>query len=175
MAIQLNEKDKRAVKILGIFLLCFLIYQFVLTPLFSKKTNRGDSLSAKKKIYQEMLALKQEYHSLMKPSKYAGHQIKNENKDFSLYSFLYNLAGNVGIKDNINHIKPSTRKVKNSDIVLTLVEMKIQNITMNSLLSYLYKIETSNNSINIKRLTISKAGKKSQLINAVMQIEAAKT
>ena len=49
--------------------------------------------------------------------------------------------------------------------------MKLQTITMEQLTTYLYKVETSKNEVNVKRISIAKAGKQAGYIDAVLQVE----
>jgi len=54
---------------------------------------------------------------------------------------------------------------------LSRVEMKLQEININDLVSYLYGIESSDNMVIVKRLSITKAGQGNALISAVIQVE----
>jgi general secretion pathway protein M len=49
--------------------------------------------------------------------------------------------------------------------------MKLDAITLEQLTNYLYKIETSKNMVEVKKISISKKDKKQRLINAVLQVE----
>ena len=49
--------------------------------------------------------------------------------------------------------------------------MKLENITMEQLATYLYKVETSKNIVLVKRLSITKDSKTAGFINVVMQLE----
>jgi hypothetical protein len=49
--------------------------------------------------------------------------------------------------------------------------MKLQAVTMKQLAAYIHRVETSNNMVTVKRLSISKKGKQEGFINAVLQVE----
>ncbi len=68
-------------------------------------------------------------------------------------------------------MRPTTTSQKDSPYRLSMVEMKLQEITMAQLLAYLHGIETSADMISIKRLSISKGEQKADLINTVFQVE----
>jgi hypothetical protein len=51
------------------------------------------------------------------------------------------------------------------------VEMKLQEINMNDLVSYLYGIENSENMVVVRRLSITKTGQGGGLLSAVIQVE----
>jgi hypothetical protein len=90
---------------------------------------------------------------------------------FTLFSFLDTLAGQVGLKDRIAYMKPSKTTLENTAYALSVVETKLQNITMKQLTSYLYRIETSDNLVRVKGLSISKTGKQAGTVDAVLMAE----
>jgi general secretion pathway protein M len=68
-------------------------------------------------------------------------------------------------------MRPSSTADKDSPYRLSMVEMKLADITTSQLMAYLHGIETSNNMIFVKRLSISKAERKPDLITTVFQVE----
>ena len=49
--------------------------------------------------------------------------------------------------------------------------MKLDDITLEQLTTYLYGVETSKNMVMVKKVSISKKDKKQGLINVVLQVE----
>ncbi len=49
--------------------------------------------------------------------------------------------------------------------------MKLEAITLEQLARYLYRVETSPNMVEVKKIAISKKDDKQGLINAVMQVQ----
>jgi hypothetical protein len=68
-------------------------------------------------------------------------------------------------------MKPSKTTLENTPYNLSVVETKLQNITMKQLTSYLYRIETSHNLVRVKGLSISKTGKQAGTVDAVLLAE----
>ena len=68
-------------------------------------------------------------------------------------------------------MKPSKKAQKNSPYKLSRVEMKLDAITLEQLTNFLYGVETSQNMVDIKKISISKKDKKQGLITAVLQVE----
>jgi general secretion pathway protein M len=68
-------------------------------------------------------------------------------------------------------MKPSLSDQEDGRLKTSLVEMKLEAVTIDQLISYLYEVETSENMVRIKRIAISKTGKQEQFINAVLQVE----
>ena len=88
-----------------------------------------------------------------------------------MYAFLNRLAAEAKIKDRITNMKPTKKVQKNSPYKLSRVEMKLDAITLEQLTNYLYKVETSKNMVDIKKISITKKDKKQGLITAVLQVE----
>lgn len=130
-----------------------------------------DELAARKKALMEMTALKNEFDLLKRSSALSEQSILQRDKKFTLFSFLDQLAGTSGIKENISYMKPTTSKNQEAGLQKTIVEMKLQDITLNQLTSYLHGIETSKNMVFVKRLSISKKGKQDGFITVVLQAE----
>ena len=68
-------------------------------------------------------------------------------------------------------MKPSTKEPKGSPHKVSVVELNLVGINLEQLVAYLYRIETSANLVEIKRLSITKTDKKAGFINAVLQVE----
>ena len=152
-----------------------IISQLVISPLVDKRRQLDRQLVAQTRALQEMQDLKVEYEKIKKRADAEGDKMAGRSQGFTLFSFLDNLAGQVGLKDNIAYMKPSTTTVENSPYSMSVVETKLQGITMKQLTSYLYRIETSNNVVRIKGLSISKSGKQSGTVDAVLMAETLDT
>jgi len=75
------------------------------------------------------------------------------------------------VKNNIAYMRPTSTAGKDSPYRLSMVEMKLTDVTISQLMAYLHGIETSRNMIFIKRLSVSKAEQKADLITTVFQVE----
>lgn len=167
----LGRRERIAVIAAGCALVLFLFIQLVIFPVIDKRTRLRSQINAKRVNLIEIQSLKDEYEMLSVKTKSADEQLKKRPKSFTLFSFLDNLSGKSGIKQNIVYMKPSTTNLKNSPYVLSIVEMKIQSLTMEQLVSLLYGVETSGEQVWIKRMSLSKGEKKEGLINAILQVE----
>jgi general secretion pathway protein M len=131
----------------------------------------AQSLERKRAVLTEMRVLKAEYDEIDKKGNMLERRLDRRSKGFTLFSFLDELAGKAGIKENIVYMKPKTVNQPGGRYKKTVVEMKCQGITTEQLTTYLHGVETSENMIDIKRLSVSKKGKKDETISAVLQVE----
>lgn len=168
---KLNRREQVAVLSVGGILLFYLVVKLTISPIIDKKISMKRNLAAKKMTLSEMRSLKSEYDAIKKQKDIKVVHVAGRKKDFTLFSFLDKLAGEAGIKGNISYMKPSTSNQPNSKYKKSVVEMKLQGITMKQLSTYLHSVETSRNIVVVKRLSISVIGSKDRSISAVMQVE----
>lgn len=171
MAIKLNTREKISVAVAGGAIVLFLLFQFLVFPLFDKSEQLTRMISTREQQLEQIKQLQIAYRETSAKTEQAQRRLKTRRRGFTLFSFLETLAGQTGVKSNIAYMKPSSTPQKESAYRLSLVEMKLQEITMSQLLTYLYGIETSRDMIVIKRLSISKSEQKADLINTIFQVE----
>jgi len=171
MAIKLARREKYAVYAASGFICLLVLIQFMVFPLIDRRERLGRMLQDKQKRLEEIGVLKSEYDTARKEAELLLKGLSEREGDFSLFSFLDQRAGQTGVKGYITYMKPSLSEQKDSQYKTSLVEMKLQAVTIDQLMSYLYEIETSKNMVRIKRIAISRTGKQERFINAVLQVE----
>lgn len=171
MNLNLNKREKIAVFAAIVFLSVFVLTQLIVLPVIEKRDALKNKLDAKKSTLSEMQELRMEYLSMQQKIKSSKQNFSKRSSGFTLFSFLDTLAGETGLKDRIVYMKPSSTLEESSGLKISRVEMKLAEITMQDLTSYLFKVEASDNIVIVKRLSITKAGKASGLVSAVLQVE----
>jgi general secretion pathway protein M len=173
--LNLNPREKMAVAAAGIVVAAFLVLQFVITPFFENRQALRDQLEAKSRSLAEMRELQDEYQRLQHSLSISMEQFENRPESFTLFSFLDQLAGRTGIKAHVSYMKPSSTINEETGVSLSRVEMELQAISLKDLTKYLYHVETSENMVIVKRLSIARKGKSEGLIDAVLQVETVET
>lgn len=168
---KLSRRERNLIYGAGCVIFLFIFVQLIIFPTVDKRQHLRRALQVKTKMLEEMVALKAEYDALSTEADLSKVRFEKREKGFTLFSFLDRLSGEAGIKNNITYMKPSTSVQKNSPYKISLVEMKIQGLTLEQLTVYLHMIETSDNIVKVKRLSISKKQKEEGFIDAVLQAE----
>ena len=168
---KLNKREKYiiygAFSVVGLL----IIVEFIVTPFFDRKDRMQATLHDKIANLEEMQRWRSEYEALTKNTQVSESRFASRQKGFRLFSFLDQLAGQAGIKDQISYMKPSKITQKNSAYRISRVEMKLNSITLEQLITYLHGVETSENMVDIKKLSITKKDEKQGLISVIMQVE----
>ncbi len=167
---RLNKRERYAVLVAAAVVFLFVIIQFVITPIMDRQARLQNRLRQKQTILGEMRSMKLEYEALKRENDRFKQNFSARPRGFTLFSFLDQLAGEAGVKDNIAYMKPSKSRPQNSPYPLSIVELKLEGISIKQLPPYLYKVETSKNMVFIRRISITKTGKEG-LIDAVLQVE----
>jgi len=172
---KLNKRERYAILAATGVIGIFLIVQFIIGPFLDRTEQKKQMLQVKGAMVEQMQQMKADYESLTQKANISKSRFRNRQKGFTLFSFLDRLAGEAGIKDRISYMKPSKKVEKNSPYVISTVEMKLEAITLEQLTNYLYGVETSENMVDIKKISISKKDVKQGLLTAILQVETVET
>ena len=167
----MNKRERYAIMVAAGVIGIFLIVTFIVEPFLSKTDQLKKSLHDKAVMLEQMRQLQSEYDTLTQKAEVSKALFSRRQKGFKLNSFLVQLAGEAGVKDQVSYMKPTTKVQRNSPYKISRVDMKLDAITLKQLTTYLYGVETSKNRVDIKRISISKKDKKQGLLTAVLQIE----
>lgn len=166
---RLNRREKYYVTAAALVIAVFLIFQLIIFPISNKRERLERALAQKTEAIQEMRTLQAEYLELEKTALQAKSELARRDKNFQLNSFLYSLAGQVGITDNVDSMKPSDSVVKG--VKIATVRVEIDAITMEQFAKYLHQIEYSGNNLFVKRIIISKTTKPDGYVDVSLQVE----
>jgi general secretion pathway protein M len=170
---KMNKRERYAIVLAAGVIGIFLMVTFIVEPFLNKKDQLKKSLLDKAGQLEQMQQLQSEYSALTQKAEISKALFSRRQKGFKLFSFMDQLAGEAGIKDQIIYMKPTTKAQINSPYKISRVEMKLDGITLKQLTTYLYGVETSKNMVDVKRISISKKDKKQGLLTAVLQVETA--
>jgi len=146
-------KREKFLLIGGITLLFFLIF-FQLLSSGHKKMRTLERVSKKlEKDLEEMYHLQNRYLILEERLKSFDERIVTRPPNFTLFSHLESLASQTGIKERIDYLKPQ-ETVVSERYRKSLVKVKLRRVTLEQLTRYLYSIENSPHSLEVRRLHI---------------------
>ena len=137
----------------GIALLLLIIF-FSLLSSGRKKMRTAKGVNKKlEKNLEEMYCLQNRYLILEERLKSFDERVATRPVNFTLFSHLESLTVQSGIKDRIDSLKPQ-ETVISERYRKSLVKVKLKGITLSQLTKYLYSVESSPYSLEVRRLHV---------------------
>ncbi len=165
----LSQREKIMVTGCGVCVVIFLFLYFFLLPLMDSRSRLSTRVEQQAVHIKEMEVWQAEYRSLSTQNQSLQTMFNNRNPGFSLFSFLEMHAAQSRVKDHIVYMKPS--ELRGSEAVSqSQVEMKLQSIDLKRLVRFLELVESPENLVGIKRLSIQRNSKETGTLDVVMQI-----
>jgi general secretion pathway protein M len=171
MAIKLNQRETYFVSTALVAIIAFAVVELAVVPLLNKRSRLERVVQASQQQLRTMADLTAAFQRVQREAEFAKTSLAARKPGFSLFSFLDSLVGETGLKDRISYMKPSNSEGPDSRYKISSVEMKLQGITLEQLVQYLYKVEYSGKNVQVKRLSISQTGKEEGLVDVILQVE----
>lgn len=165
---KLAKREKYFVGIAVCSVAFFLLFQLLIFPFFEKRERLQSGVKAKEEALREIMRLSGEYQAYKGDSREIQRLLAKRKGGFTLFAFLEKAAGEAGVKENIDYMKPSASK-GTGPYKESMVEMKLEAITLNQLTQYLHRIESPEDLISIKRISIKQNNKEAGYLDAVLQ------
>lgn len=166
---KLAKREKFLVSFAACSIGLFLLLQLLIFPFFEEKKRVQRGIKAREEGLEEIVRLRAEYQVHKKGFQGIKQILARRKKGFTLFSFLEKAAGETELKGQVKYMKPSdsqgTGPYKES-----MVEMKLEGITLNQLVGYLYRIESPENIVSIKRISIQENKKESGYLDTILQV-----
>lgn len=166
---QLSQREKRAVAIAGLCLVLFVVAQFIFFPVLDSRKKLAKSLAGKQRQLLEMQSMRERYASFSKKNDSIAELLTQRAAGFSLFSFLEKNAAESQVKDRIAYMKPSSL-TDNAVLQQSMVEMKLQAVSIKQLVTFLEMTESPQNLVGVKRITIQENSKQKGALDIIMQI-----
>lgn len=164
------ETREKYVLIAGLlFLAVFLVVQVAVVPFFNARDNLEKAIGRKKQELVKMSQLQKEYQQLKQEEGTIPARVNERKADFTLFTFLDQQAEQVKVKKQISYMKPSTVEGE-GDLSESMVEMKFQQITLDALVSFLLLVESAENVVFLRRISIQESGKEQGYLDAILQV-----
>lgn len=166
---QLAKREKYLVAFAAVFVVAALVFSFVIMPFWEERTRLRNNVTVQQNSLEQMAGLRREYLLLQQDSGTVARRLAERAKNFTLFSFLEKAAGDAGVKENIKSMKPSASTGK-GPFKESLVEMKLERITLGQMAGYLKLVESAENLVAVKRIAIQSNKKDPQFLDVVLQV-----
>ncbi len=153
---------------LGLLLLILLV-QFILVPYTDARKKLDRSVHSGERVLKEMAVLGAEYKTLRKGVDEMQRGIARRPNDFTLFSFLEKKAGQTGVRSNIRQMQPSRAPVSGPYEEVS-VDVKLEKITLKQLVNFMHSVESPENVVRIRKLSVKKTAEDPRYLAAQLQV-----
>lgn len=167
--IEISRRDRIVLAAGGVFVLLFIIFQFGIFPLLEGRDRLRKGITSRKNAFVEMQDLQVQYRELHGKANALLGQLEGRSSGFSLFSFLEQMAAKSEVKGNIAYMKPS-ETADDGPFKQVLVEMKLQTVTLKQLVDFLELVESPENTVALKRISIQENKKEKGTLDVIMQV-----
>ncbi len=156
----------------AVLLILFGIIQFVYLPALDKRAHLKQVLTSENMGLIKMRGMQKQFISLSRDINSHKTMIQYRDKGFTLFSFLDRQAEKSRVKGHIEYMKPFSQPLGDTPYTLSKVKLKLKSVYLMEMINFLETVETSKNGIQITSLSLSKSGKKKDLLDAVIETQA---
>lgn len=165
------EKREKLILLFGIFFVAgFIVLQGVLLPYVEARKTMTRSLSRNETELADIQLLRQEYLELKSRQGDIEERLVERAPGFSLFSFLEEQAAATKVKDRVTYMKPTANEI-DEGFNESIVEMKMERVTLDQLVSFLAKIESEEKIVSVQRISIQENGQEEGLLDTVLSIK----
>ena len=165
----LSKKDRRALAVGVSVLVLFVLVQFVLFPLLDKRKRLARGIAAREKGLVEMQGMQTSFHAFSTQTNTLEQRLSSRAADFGLFSFLEKKAAQAKVKETIAYMKP-TDAAGEGVLQQNMVEMKLKAINLKQLVTFLELVESPDNLVELKRISIQENKKQEGTLDVIMQV-----
>lgn len=154
----------------GLLVVAVLVYQVIISPYIDARTRLLNSIEKKKEELTQIQQLKQQYADLRLEEGGIKVRLAKRTPGFTLFAFLDNQAEKANVKPQINYMKPSIIAGEGEAPDESIVELKLEGITLERLVDFLQRTESEENVVSIRRLSIQTSSRDEGYLDVILQI-----
>lgn len=166
---KISRRDRLFLWVGAVGVVLFVVIQFAVFPLIDNRTRLRRGIAEREKALIEMKELQVRYRELHSQANSLVDQLGSRNAGFSLFAFLEQNATKTDVKKNIAYMKPS-ELADDGPFKEVYVEMKLQAITLKQLVDFLQLVESPENIVALKRLSIQENKKETDTLDVILQV-----
>lgn len=163
------EKREQRILIAGLLFLVGLgLYHFALSPLLHSRQRAQKAVIQKKADIITLRKLQEEYRSRKNQAEDIEARLNKRPPAFTLFTFLEEQASKAQVKQQITSMTPSTAEGEGV-LQESRVDLKLEQISLQMLVDFLQQIESPENVVMIRRISVQENSKEAGSLDATMQ------
>jgi general secretion pathway protein M len=165
--LKLEERDKKVLFFGGIAAVAILLYALVLSPIMSDLSRKRDLIPKKEKDLVEIKELKAQYLEIQQQLQAAQAAAAKRGP---LLTEIENITKRTNLSSKIVSLKPQAG-VQTEGFKESIVEVKLDNITLYDLVNYVFQLEKD--TLRIRKLQFKPRYDNPKLLNSTILVASA--
>jgi len=171
--INLTLREKILAVGLTTFAVTWLMFALVFSPALERIRTLNRVIPDKQARLNQLVAKSTQYITLRDDLDSLHTKIDSQPHDFQLLSFLESLTAQCGLSEKVATMKQRVAQLE-SDYYETVVEIKLQRLTLTQLVDLLTRAESSDAVATTKSLYITKNPANTNLLDSVVEVHSAR-
>jgi general secretion pathway protein M len=151
--------------------LIVLILQIAVFPFWDAKEKLAKAIKINQKKLGEISELSTEFTALAAKTAAIKSSVSSRGTDFTLFSYLEKKATLANVRGRIKYMN-SSKGTQSASFEESLIDMKLEKITIKQLTDFLYYAESPADLIRIKKIAINKMKESPEYLSAQIQISS---
>ena len=165
----LTQREKQTIAAGAVLFGLIIVFQVFIRPAISRIRTLRRVVSDKQKLLGELRAKSEQYEAVSIELEKIQSEMERKPEERKILSFVERIQKDSGLMQKVVYMKPSTMTVKDVYEQKT-IEIKLQSITLDQLIQFLLKIESSELTIGIRTLEIKRGLRDSGLLDTTIQL-----
>ncbi len=165
----LTRREKQTIAAGAVLFGLIIAFQIFVRPAIERVRTLRRVVSDKQQLLGELRAKSQMYKAVSRELEKIQLEMQRQPEGRKILSFVERIQKESGLMQKVVYMKPSTMTV-NDIYERTTIEIKLQNITLDQLIRFLLKIESSELTIGIRTLEIKRGLTDSGLLDTTIQL-----
>ena len=166
---KLDTKQRYLVGICAAIVLVALVLELAIFPMWDARAKMKKSILNNSKKLEDMVKIDADLAAKDAQISRIKNAIASRRADFTLFSYLEKKAVAARVRGSIKQMN-SLPGVKSPFFDETLIDLKLEKITIRQLTDFLYQVETPAELIRIKRITVNKMKESPDFISVQLLI-----
>ena len=171
---KLDKKQRYLVAGTAVFVLIALLLETVVFPFREAKEKLTKAIQVNQNKLAEISKLDNEFNLQEARIAEIKKAMSARSADFTLFSYLEKKATQANVKRNIKYMN-SSRGTQSASFEESLIDMKLDKITIKQLTDFLYLAESPVDLVKIKKIVINKMKESPEYLSAQLQISSFQT
>jgi len=166
---KLNTKQRYLVALGAAAVAAVLIFELVVFPLWNARVKMKKSIIVSSQRLEEMIRIDADFAVQDAQISRIKERLARRRADFTLYAYLEKKAIAARVKGSIKQMN-SAQGAKSPFFQETLIDLRLEKITIRQLADFLYQVETPAELVRVKRITINKMKESPDYLSAQLLI-----